>query len=46
MNRALAARSNPAIEERIIDLAHKDVVADPKRAIERIYEKFDLEFSR
>jgi len=45
MNRALAARCDPAIESRIIDLAHKDVVADPKGAIRRIHERFALPFS-
>lgn len=46
MNRALAAReADPAIEARIIDLAHRDVVADPKGAIARVYEKFGLNFS-
>jgi hypothetical protein len=45
MNRALAARANPAIESRIIDLAHKDVVADPMAAVQRIYDKFGLHFS-
>ena len=45
MNRALAARSDPAIENRIIDLAHNDVVADPKGSVRRIYDKFGLDFS-
>jgi Sulfotransferase family len=45
MNRGLAARADPAIEARIVDLAHKDVVADPKAAIQRIYDKFGLRFS-
>lgn len=45
MNRALAARADPAIEARIIDLAHKDVVANPKAAIGSIYDKFGLNFS-
>lgn len=45
MNRALAARLDPAIEARIIDLAHKDIVADPMRAVERIYDRFSLPFS-
>lgn len=44
MNRALQARQDPAVEARIIDLAHKDVVADPERAIRDIYARFDLEF--
>ena len=45
MTRGLAARADPAIEARIIDLAHKDVVANPKAAIQRIYDKFGLAFS-
>ncbi len=45
MNRALAARKDPAIERRIIDLAHKDVVADPMGAVQRIYDNFGLTFS-
>lgn len=45
LNRALAAREDAAIEKRIIDLAHKDVVTDPKGAVRRIYDKFDLNFS-
>jgi len=45
MNRALEARQDPAIESRIIDLAHKDVVADPKAVIQKIYDKFGLQFS-
>ena len=45
MNRGMAARADPAIEARIIDLAHKDVVADPKAAIARIHDRFGLPFS-
>jgi hypothetical protein len=45
MNRALAARRDPAIEGRIIDLAHKDVVADPMGAVQRIHDRFGLAFS-
>jgi Sulfotransferase family len=45
MNRGLAARANPAVEARIIDLAHKDVVADPQAAIARVYDRFGLTFS-
>lgn len=45
MNRGLAARQDPAIEARIIDLAHKDIVADPKGAVQRIYDRFGLSFS-
>ena len=45
MNRGLAARQDPAIEARIIDLAHKDIVTDPKGAVQRIYDRFGLSFS-
>lgn len=46
MNRALAARRDPAIESRIVDLAHRDVVADPMGAIARIHDRFGLPFSQ
>lgn len=45
MNRGLAARRHPSIEARIIDLAHKDIVADPKGAVQRIYDRFGLSLS-
>jgi hypothetical protein len=45
MSRALEARRDPAIESRIIDLAHKDVVADPLGAVRRIHDRFGLPFS-
>jgi hypothetical protein len=46
MARATAVReANPAIESRIIDLAHRDVVHDPKGTMQRIYERFNVPFS-
>ena len=46
MARGTAARdADPALEGRIVDLAHKDVVADPKGSIARIYAKFGLAFA-
>ncbi len=46
MARATQARlDRPDIEGRIIDLAHKDVVADPMGTIRRIYDRFGLNFS-
>ena len=46
MARGTAARdADPALESRIVDLAHKDVVADPKGSIARIYDTFGLTFS-
>lgn len=46
MARATRARDeHPHIEARIIDLAHRDVVADPMAAVRRIYARFDLPFT-
>lgn len=46
MARGTAARdADPALEGCIVDLAHKDVVADPKGSIARIYDTFGLTFS-
>jgi Sulfotransferase family len=46
MARGTAARDNdPTLEARIIDMAHMDVIADPKESIRRIYDHFGLTFS-
>jgi hypothetical protein len=46
MARATKARlDRPDIEARIIDMAHKDVVADPMGSIRRIYDRFGLPFT-
>lgn len=46
MARATEARaSDPTIEGRILDLAHRDIVADPTAAIQRIYDRFGLPFT-
>lgn len=46
MARAVEARaSRPDIEARIVDLAHRDVVADPVATVERIYDRFALPFT-
>lgn len=46
MARATEARaSDPTIEGRILDLAHRDIVADPTAAIQRIYYRFGLPFT-
>jgi len=46
LTRATQARlERPDIEERIIDLGHGTIVADPMGTIRRIYERFDLPFS-
>lgn len=38
-------RENPAIEARIIDIAHRDVVHDPIGEVKRIYERFAIPFT-
>ncbi|MBB3927929.1 hypothetical protein GGR43_003668 [Sphingobium jiangsuense] len=46
MARANEARANDAaIEARILDLAHRDIVADPMAAMQRIYDRFRLPFT-
>lgn len=46
LNRGLAAReARPDIAERIIDLGHSEVVADPMGSVQRVYDKFDLPFT-
>ncbi len=38
-------RENPAVESRIIDVAHRDVVRDPMAEMRRIYARFGLPFT-
>ena len=46
MARATKARAeNPAVEARIIDIAHRDVVHDPVGQVRRIYDRFGLPFT-
>jgi hypothetical protein len=43
MARATRVRAtNPAIEGRIIDIAHRDVVLDPIASMRKIYNRFKL----
>jgi hypothetical protein len=45
MARATQARlDNPALEARIIDIAHRDMVHDPIGSVRRIYDRFGLPF--
>lgn len=37
-------RDNPAIDARIIDIAHRDVVHDPVGQVRRIYDRFGIAF--
>jgi hypothetical protein len=46
MARATRARQhNPALEARIIDIAHRDMVLDPVGSVRRIYARFGLPFT-
>ena len=46
LSRGTRARlDHPGIENRILDLGHGDIVADPVGAITRIYDRFGLEFT-
>ncbi len=46
MVRATQARAaDPALEARILDLGHRDIVADPMAATQHIYDRFGLAFS-
>ncbi|WP_284258940.1 sulfotransferase family protein [Acidocella aquatica] len=46
MARATRVRAeNPAIETKILDLAHRDIVLDPIGSIRRIYARFDQPFT-
>ncbi|WP_062344045.1 sulfotransferase [Novosphingobium sp. CCH12-A3] len=46
LERGLKARdARPDIAERIIDLGHSEVVADPTGSIRRIYDRFGLPFT-
>ena len=46
MARATRARQeNPALEARIIDIAHRDMVLDPVGSVRRIYQRFGIAFT-
>jgi hypothetical protein len=46
MARATRVRAeNPAIEAKILDIAHRDMVLNPVASVRRIYERFDRPFT-
>ncbi|MGE0383972.1 MAG: sulfotransferase [Gammaproteobacteria bacterium] len=45
MRRCIAARQDPALDARVLDIRHRDLAADPFAALERIYAQFGLDFS-
>lgn len=38
MQRALAARQDPAVDQRVIDLSHRDLLNDPLGTVRKIYD--------
>lgn len=42
---SLKARSDPAIDSRVLDIAYRDTVNDPVGTVRRIHEHFDLPFT-
>lgn len=45
LERGVASRKDPAVEARFVDVAYRDVVADPIGSVRRIYEQFGLPWS-
>lgn len=45
LQRLLAARRDPAIDERIIDLSHRQMVTDPLGTVHHVYERIGLPFT-
>ena len=45
LERGIASREAPAVDAAIVDIDYRDLVADPLRAVEQIYERFGLVMS-
>lgn len=45
LERGTEARNKPGIERAILDMPHREVVADPLAAVRKIYERFNRAFS-
>lgn len=45
MRRAVAARLDPALDARIVDISHRELMKDPAGMIARIYAAFEIPFS-
>jgi hypothetical protein len=45
LQRALAARLDPAVDARVFDLSHRALARDPLAAVRSVYEHFDLPFT-
>jgi hypothetical protein len=42
IDRCLAARQDPALEARILDIGQRQITAEPMQTVEAVYERFDL----
>jgi hypothetical protein len=42
LERGIASREDPAIDAAVFDVDYRDLVSDPLRVVEQIYERFDL----
>jgi len=45
LERSVVSRQDPRVDERFLDIAYRDVVADPLGSVRRIYQHFDLPWS-
>jgi hypothetical protein len=45
LQRCLAARADPALDSRVMDISHRSVFEDPMGTLRNIYDRFDLDFS-
>jgi hypothetical protein len=44
LQRLMAARMDPAVDRRILDLSHRQMISDPLGTVRTVYERFDLPF--
>ena len=45
LQRCLSARTDPALDARVLDISHHDVVKQPIETLRRVYAHFDLPFT-
>lgn len=45
MQRAMAARRDPDLDARVMDLSHRELLASPLGAVRRVYERFGFRLS-
>jgi hypothetical protein len=45
LRRAMAARRDPAVDARVLDISHRDLASEPLATVRRVYERFDLQLT-